>query len=110
MQALEHDKELDEEMVTSSVTYTPSLYKLLHNAKIEINCKYLESIGLEKAASELKKQALRSKKERKTVGKKSSLGNVEDAVVMPPKNTWSKQKCASAEMAMAKKKWIEAKQ
>ncbi|KAL7571347.1 hypothetical protein ACA910_007662 [Epithemia clementina (nom. ined.)] len=67
MQALERDKESDEEMVTSPVTYTPSLYKLLCHAKIEINRKYLESIGLEKAASELKKQAFPSQMESKTV-------------------------------------------
>ncbi|KAL7573234.1 hypothetical protein ACA910_021776 [Epithemia clementina (nom. ined.)] len=64
--------------------YTFSV-KLLCDAKIEINRKYLESIGLEKAASELKKQALPSKKDKKTSGKKSSLGNVEDAAVMPPR-------------------------
>ncbi|KAL7557944.1 hypothetical protein ACA910_006195 [Epithemia clementina (nom. ined.)] len=78
MQALERDHDLDEEMVTSPtspITYTPSPYKLLCDAKIEINRKYLESIGLEKAALELKKQALPSKRE-KTAVKKSSLGNV----------------------------------
>ncbi|KAL7559601.1 hypothetical protein ACA910_008364 [Epithemia clementina (nom. ined.)] len=81
---------LDEEMVTSPtspVTYTPSPYELLCDTKIEINCKYLESIGLEKAASELKKRPLPSKKEKKTLGKKSSLGNVENAAVMPPRKT-----------------------
>ncbi|KAL7567051.1 hypothetical protein ACA910_002778 [Epithemia clementina (nom. ined.)] len=64
MQALERDNDLDEEMVTSPtspVTYTPSPYELLCDAKIEINCKYLESIGLEKAASELKKRPSPSK-------------------------------------------------
>ncbi|KAL7578913.1 hypothetical protein ACA910_006888 [Epithemia clementina (nom. ined.)] len=58
MQALERDSDSDEEMVkspTSPVTYRPSPYELLCNAKIEINRKYLKSIGLEKAASELKK-------------------------------------------------------
>ncbi|KAL7569927.1 hypothetical protein ACA910_008588 [Epithemia clementina (nom. ined.)] len=72
MQALERDNDLDEEMVTSPtspVTYRPSPYKLLRNAKIEINRKYLESIGLEKAALELKKRALPSQKENKTAGK-----------------------------------------
>ncbi|KAL7559840.1 hypothetical protein ACA910_015377 [Epithemia clementina (nom. ined.)] len=66
MQALERDNDLDEEMVTSPtspVTYRPSSYELLRNAKIEINRKYLESIGLEKAASELKKRASPSQKE-----------------------------------------------
>ncbi|KAL7566613.1 hypothetical protein ACA910_003451 [Epithemia clementina (nom. ined.)] len=90
MQALERDNDSDEDMVTSptsTVTYTLSLYKLLCYTKIEINCKYLESIGLEKAALELKKQPLPSKKEKKTLGKKSSLGNVEDAAVMPPRKT-----------------------
>ncbi|KAL7575438.1 hypothetical protein ACA910_007339 [Epithemia clementina (nom. ined.)] len=68
MQDLERDSDSDEEMVTSPtspVTYRPSPYELLCNAKIEINRKYLESIGLEKAASELKKQALPSQKENK---------------------------------------------
>ncbi|KAL7559408.1 hypothetical protein ACA910_008028 [Epithemia clementina (nom. ined.)] len=86
MQALERDNDSDEEMVTSPtspVTYTPSPYELLRDAKIEINRKYLESIGLEKAASELKKRPLPSKKEKKTSGKKSSSGNVEDAAVTP---------------------------
>ncbi|KAL7576315.1 hypothetical protein ACA910_018135 [Epithemia clementina (nom. ined.)] len=69
MQALERDEESDEEMVTSPVTYTPSLYELLRDAKIEVNRKYLESIGLKKAASELKKQASPSKKESKTVSR-----------------------------------------
>ncbi|KAL7560905.1 hypothetical protein ACA910_008186 [Epithemia clementina (nom. ined.)] len=113
MQALEHDNDLDEERVTSTtspVTYTPFPYKLLRDAKIEISRKYLESIDLEKAASELKKQTLPSKKESKTVGKKSSLGNVEDAAVTPPRKTWPKQKCASTETAMVKKKWMMAKQ
>ncbi|KAL7577443.1 hypothetical protein ACA910_004727 [Epithemia clementina (nom. ined.)] len=67
MQDLERDSDLDEEMVTSStsqVTYRPSPYELLRNAKIEINRKYLESISLEKAALELKKQALPSQKEK----------------------------------------------
>ncbi|KAL7562760.1 hypothetical protein ACA910_014366 [Epithemia clementina (nom. ined.)] len=72
MHASERDNDLDEEMVTSPVTYTPSPYKLLCDAKIEINRKYLESIGLEKAALELRKQALPSKKESNTAGKKSS--------------------------------------
>ncbi|KAL7579349.1 hypothetical protein ACA910_014024 [Epithemia clementina (nom. ined.)] len=75
---------------TSPVTYRPSLYELLCNAKIEINRKYLESIGLEKAASELKKRASPSQKENKTVGKKSSLGNVEDAAVTPTRKTRKK--------------------
>ncbi|KAL7569472.1 hypothetical protein ACA910_009705 [Epithemia clementina (nom. ined.)] len=112
MQALERDSDSDEEMVTSPtpVTYRPSMYELLCNAKIEINRKYLESIGLEKAASELKKQALPSQKENKTAGKKSSLGNVEDAVVTPTRKTRPKQKCASTEMAMVKKKQMMAKQ
>ncbi|KAL7566500.1 hypothetical protein ACA910_001994 [Epithemia clementina (nom. ined.)] len=60
MQALERDNDSDEEMVTSPkspVTYTPSLYELLCNAKIEINHKYLESIGLEKVALQLKKRS-----------------------------------------------------
>ncbi|KAL7568629.1 hypothetical protein ACA910_022728 [Epithemia clementina (nom. ined.)] len=107
MQALEHDNDLEEEMVTSPtspVTYTPSLYKLLCDAKIEINRKYLEFIGLEKAASELKKRASPSKKENKTAGKKSSLGNLEDAAVTPPRKTRPKQKCASTETAMVKNK------
>ncbi|KAL7580535.1 hypothetical protein ACA910_003663 [Epithemia clementina (nom. ined.)] len=68
MQALERDSDLDDKMVTSPtspVTYRPSPYELLCNAKIEINRKYLESIGLEKAALELKKQALPSQKENK---------------------------------------------
>ncbi|KAL7581418.1 hypothetical protein ACA910_022001 [Epithemia clementina (nom. ined.)] len=113
MQDLEHDSDSDEEMVTSPtspVTYRPSLYELLHNAKIEINHKYLDSIGLEKAASELKKQASPSQKKNNTVGKKSSLGNVEDAVVTPTSETRPKQKCASTETAMVKKKWMTAKQ
>ncbi|KAL7574007.1 hypothetical protein ACA910_015588 [Epithemia clementina (nom. ined.)] len=113
MQALERDIDSDEEMVTSPtspVTYIPSPYELLCNAKIEINRKYIESIGLEKAASELKKQALPSQKENKTAGKKSSLGNVEDAAVMPTRKTWPQQKCASTETAMVKKKRMMAKQ
>ncbi|KAL7579437.1 hypothetical protein ACA910_014101 [Epithemia clementina (nom. ined.)] len=109
MQALERYDDSDEEMVTSPVPCTPSLY-LLCDAKIEINRQYLESISLEKATSELKKQASPSKKERKTAGKKSSLGNVEDAAVTPPRKTRLKQKCASAETAMVKKKRIMAKQ
>ncbi|KAL7567987.1 hypothetical protein ACA910_004573 [Epithemia clementina (nom. ined.)] len=87
MQALKRDNDLDEEMVTSltsPVTYTPSPYELLCDDKIEINRNTLDSIGLQKAASALKKRALPIKKENKTVGKKSSLGNVEDAAVMPP--------------------------
>ncbi|KAL7573376.1 hypothetical protein ACA910_006485 [Epithemia clementina (nom. ined.)] len=95
---------------TSPVTYTPSLYELLCDAKIEINRKYLESIGLEKATSELKKRASPSKKESKTAGKKSSLGNVEDVAVTPPRKIWIKQKYASAETAMVNKKRIMAKQ
>ncbi|KAL7563690.1 hypothetical protein ACA910_004092 [Epithemia clementina (nom. ined.)] len=113
MQALERDNDLDEEMVTSPtspVTYRPSLYELLRSAKIEINRKYLESIGLEKAASELKKQASPSQKENKTAGKKSSLGNVEDAAVMPTRKTWPKRNCASTETTMVKKKWMMANQ
>ncbi|KAL7556969.1 hypothetical protein ACA910_018257 [Epithemia clementina (nom. ined.)] len=113
MQALERDSDSDEEMVTSPTspaTYRPSPYELLRNAKIEINCKYLESIGLEKAASELKKQALPSQKENKTAGKKSSLGNVEDAAVTPTRKTRPKQKCTSTETAMVKKKQMTAKQ
>ncbi|KAL7573663.1 hypothetical protein ACA910_008350 [Epithemia clementina (nom. ined.)] len=113
MQAFEHDNYSDEEMVTSPtspVTYTPSPYELLCDAKIEINRKYYESIGLEKAASELKKQALPSKKENKTAGKKSSLGNVEDAAVTPPRKTRPKQKCASIETAMVKTIQMMAKQ
>ncbi|KAL7556726.1 hypothetical protein ACA910_019540 [Epithemia clementina (nom. ined.)] len=110
MQALERDNYFDEEMVTSPFTYTPSLYELLCDANIEINRKYLESIGLEKVASELKKQSSPSKKERKTAGYKSSLGNVEDAAVTPPRKTRPKQKCASAETAIIKKKQIMAKQ
>ncbi|KAL7564735.1 hypothetical protein ACA910_010146 [Epithemia clementina (nom. ined.)] len=80
MQVLEHDNDSDEEMVpspTSPVTYTSSPYELLRDAKIEITHKYLESIGLEKATLELKKQASPSKKESRTAGKKSSLGNVD---------------------------------
>ncbi|KAL7558842.1 hypothetical protein ACA910_010092 [Epithemia clementina (nom. ined.)] len=80
---------------------------MLCDAKIEINRKYLESIGLEKAALELKKQALPSKKE---VKQRARMGNAEDAAVTLPKNTRSKQKCASAETTMAKKKRIMAKQ
>ncbi|KAL7572927.1 hypothetical protein ACA910_007435 [Epithemia clementina (nom. ined.)] len=95
---------------TSPVTYRPSLYELLCNAKIEINCKYLESIGLEKAASVLKKRASPSQKENKTVGKKSSLGNIEDAAVTPTRKTTPKRKCASTETAMVKKKPMMAKQ
>ncbi|KAL7577919.1 hypothetical protein ACA910_007552 [Epithemia clementina (nom. ined.)] len=113
MQALERDNNSDEEMVpspTSPVTYRPSPYELLCNAKIEINRKYLESIGLEKAALELKKRALPSQKENETAGKKSSLGNVEDAVVTPTRNTRPKRKCASTETAIVKKKWMMAKQ
>ncbi|KAL7566590.1 hypothetical protein ACA910_000652 [Epithemia clementina (nom. ined.)] len=113
MQALEHDNDLDKEMVTSPtspVTYRPSPYKLHCDAKIEINCKYLESIGLEKAASELKKRALPSKKENITAGKKPCLGNVEDAAVTPPRKTRPKQKCASTKTAMVKKKRMMAKQ
>ncbi|KAL7562775.1 hypothetical protein ACA910_014379 [Epithemia clementina (nom. ined.)] len=66
MQALERDSDSDEEMVTSPtspVTYRPSLYDLLRNGKIKVNRKYLEYIGLEKAASELKKQASPSQKD-----------------------------------------------
>ncbi|KAL7565351.1 hypothetical protein ACA910_013573 [Epithemia clementina (nom. ined.)] len=103
MQDLERDSDLDEEMVTSPtspVTYRPSPYELLRNAKIEINRKHLESIGLEKAASELKEQALPSKKENKKAGKKSSLGNVEGAEVTPTSKTRPKRKCASTEIAM----------
>ncbi|KAL7563605.1 hypothetical protein ACA910_004507 [Epithemia clementina (nom. ined.)] len=113
MQTLERDNDLDEEMVTSPtspVTYRPSLYELLCNAKIEINREYLESIGLEKAASELKKPASPSQKENKTAGKKSSLGNVEDAAVTPLRKTRPQQKCASTEMTMVKKKRMMAKQ
>ncbi|KAL7560226.1 hypothetical protein ACA910_020525 [Epithemia clementina (nom. ined.)] len=113
MQALECDSDSDEEMVTSPtspVTYRPSPYELLCSAKIEINRKYLESIGLEKAALELKKQALPSQKENKTAGKKSSLGKVEVAAVMPTRKTRPKLKCASTEMAMVKKKRMMAKQ
>ncbi|KAL7563597.1 hypothetical protein ACA910_004499 [Epithemia clementina (nom. ined.)] len=113
MQALECDNDSDEELFpspTSPVTYTPSPYELLCDAKIEINLKYLESIGLEKAASELKKPALPSKKENKTAGKKSSLGNVKDAAVTPPRKTWPKYKCSSTETAMVKKKRMIAKQ
>ncbi|KAL7573501.1 hypothetical protein ACA910_019818 [Epithemia clementina (nom. ined.)] len=113
MQALERDNDLDEEMVTSPtspVTYRPLPYELLCDAKIEINRKYIESIGLEIAASELKKRALPSKKENKATEKKSSLGNVEDAAVTPPRKTRPKQKCASTEMAMVKKKRMMAKQ
>ncbi|KAL7564321.1 hypothetical protein ACA910_007173 [Epithemia clementina (nom. ined.)] len=113
MQDLERDSDSDEEMVTSPtspVTYRPSPYELLRNAKIEINRKYLESIGLEKAASELKKHASPSQKENKTAGKKSSLGNVEDAEVTPTSTTRPKRKCASTETAMVKKKQMVAKQ
>ncbi|KAL7558851.1 hypothetical protein ACA910_003382 [Epithemia clementina (nom. ined.)] len=113
MQDLERDSDSDEEMVTSPtspVTYRPSPYELLRNAKIEINRKYLESIGLEKAASELKKQASPSQKENKTAGKKSSLGNVEDAEVTPTSKTRPKRKCARTETAMVKKNWMMAKQ
>ncbi|KAL7558592.1 hypothetical protein ACA910_001293 [Epithemia clementina (nom. ined.)] len=113
MQDLERDSDSDEEIITSPtspVTYRPSPYELLCNAKIEINRKYLESIGLEKAASELKKQASPSQKENKTAGKKSSLGNVEDAEVTPTSKTWPKQKCASTETAVVKKKRMMAKQ
>ncbi|KAL7581177.1 hypothetical protein ACA910_005966 [Epithemia clementina (nom. ined.)] len=113
MQALECDNDSDKEMVTSPtspVTYTPSLYELLCDAKIEINRKYLESIRLEKAALELKKQALPSKEENKTAGKKSSLENVADAAVMPPRKTRPKQKFAITETAMVKKKRMMAKQ
>ncbi|KAL7580608.1 hypothetical protein ACA910_002127 [Epithemia clementina (nom. ined.)] len=113
MQDLERDSDSDEEMVTSPtslVTYRPSPYELLRNAKIEINRKYLESIGLEKAASELKKQASPSQKENKTAGKKSSSGNVEDAEVTPTSKTRPKRKCASTETAMVKKKRMMAKQ
>ncbi|KAL7573030.1 hypothetical protein ACA910_007521 [Epithemia clementina (nom. ined.)] len=95
MQALKRDNDSDEEMVTSptsSVTYRPSLYELLCNAKIEINHKYIESIGLEKAASELKIQASPSQKGNKTAGKKSSLDNGEDAAVTPTRKTRPKQK------------------
>ncbi|KAL7569730.1 hypothetical protein ACA910_018589 [Epithemia clementina (nom. ined.)] len=109
MQALEHDNDLDEEMVTSPkspVTYRPSPYELLRNAKIEINRKYLESIGLEKAASKLKKRA---SPKNKTAGKKSSLGNVEDAAVTPTRKTRPKRKCASTETAMVKKKTDDGK-
>ncbi|KAL7568959.1 hypothetical protein ACA910_021255 [Epithemia clementina (nom. ined.)] len=66
MQALERNEESDDDMlVTSPVIYTPSPDELLCDAKIEINRKYLESIGLEKAALKLKKQALPRKKEEK---------------------------------------------
>ncbi|KAL7573271.1 hypothetical protein ACA910_003416 [Epithemia clementina (nom. ined.)] len=112
VQDLERDSALDEETVTSPtspVTYRPSPYELLRNAKIEINCKYLEFIGLEKAASELKKQALLSQKENKTAKKKSSLDNVEDAEVTPTSKTRPKRKCASTETAMVKKKLMMAK-
>ncbi|KAL7557462.1 hypothetical protein ACA910_019248 [Epithemia clementina (nom. ined.)] len=111
MQALKRDNDSDEEMVTSptsSVTYRPSLYELLCNAKIEINHKYIESIGLEKAASELKIQASPSQKGNKTAGKKSSLDNGEDAAVTPTRKTRPKQKCASTETAMVKKKQMMA--
>ncbi|KAL7580533.1 hypothetical protein ACA910_003661 [Epithemia clementina (nom. ined.)] len=113
MQALERDSDLDDKMVTSPtspVTYRPSRYESLCNAKIEINCKYLESIGLEKAASELKKQASPSQKENKAAGEKSSLDNVEDAVVTPTRKTRPKRKCASTETAMVKRKQMMAKQ
>ncbi|KAL7564341.1 hypothetical protein ACA910_007192 [Epithemia clementina (nom. ined.)] len=113
MKDLEHDSDLDEEMVTSPtspVTYRPSPYELLRNAKIEINRKYLKYIGLEKAASELKKQASPSQKKNKTTGKKSSLSNVEDAAVMPTNKTRPKRKCASTETTMVKKKQMMAKQ
>ncbi|KAL7581662.1 hypothetical protein ACA910_022212 [Epithemia clementina (nom. ined.)] len=113
MQDLERDSDSDEEMVispTSPVTYRPSPYELLRNTKIEINRKYLESIGLEKAALELKKQASPSQKENKIAGKKSSLGNVEDAEVTPTSKTRPKRKCASTETAMVKKKQMMAKQ
>ncbi|KAL7567069.1 hypothetical protein ACA910_002793 [Epithemia clementina (nom. ined.)] len=113
MQALEHDSDSDEEMVTtptSLVAYRPSLYELLRNAKIKINRKYLESIGLEKEALELKKQASPSQKENKTAGKKFSLGNVGDAEVTPTRKTRPKRKCASTETAMVKKKRMMAKQ
>ncbi|KAL7563785.1 hypothetical protein ACA910_020469 [Epithemia clementina (nom. ined.)] len=95
MQALQRDSDSDEEMVTSPtspVTYRPFPYELLRNAKIKINHKYLESIGLEKAALELKKQASPSQKENKIAGKKSSLGNVEDAEVTPTSKTLPVQK------------------
>ncbi|KAL7571790.1 hypothetical protein ACA910_002877 [Epithemia clementina (nom. ined.)] len=95
---------------TSPVTYRPSPYELLCNAKIEINRKYLKSFGLEKVATEPKKRALPSQKENKTAGKKSSLGNVENAAVTPTRKTRPKQKCASTEMAMVKKKRMMAKQ
>ncbi|KAL7580359.1 hypothetical protein ACA910_004387 [Epithemia clementina (nom. ined.)] len=95
---------------TSSVTYRLSPYELLRYAKIEINGKYLESIGLEKAASELKKRASPNQKENKTAGKKSSLGNVEDAAATPTRKTRSKRKCASTETAVVKKKRMMAKQ
>ncbi|KAL7567430.1 hypothetical protein ACA910_021392 [Epithemia clementina (nom. ined.)] len=113
MQALERYNDLDKEMVTSPtspVTYRPSPYELLRSAKIEINRKYLESIGLEKAASELKKQAWPSQKENKTAGKKSSLGNEKDAAVMPTSKTCPKRNCASTETTMVKKKRMMAKQ
>ncbi|KAL7558877.1 hypothetical protein ACA910_014322 [Epithemia clementina (nom. ined.)] len=67
-------------------------------------------MGLEKAASELKKQASPSQKENKTAGKKSSLGNVKDAEVTPTSKTRPKRKCASTETAMVKKKRMMAKQ
>ncbi|KAL7575147.1 hypothetical protein ACA910_018640 [Epithemia clementina (nom. ined.)] len=89
-----------EEMVTSPVTYMTSLYKLLHDAKITINRKYLESLGLEKAAQDLKKQVKQNRKENQTAGKKSMVNNVpagslvnsEDTAVMPPKHTKAKAK------------------
>ncbi|KAL7581711.1 hypothetical protein ACA910_022252 [Epithemia clementina (nom. ined.)] len=112
MQDLERDSDSDKEMVTSPtspVAYRPSLYELLCNAKIEINRKYLESIGLEKAALELKKQASPSQEENKIAGKKSSLGNVEDAEVTPTSKTRPKRKCASTETAMVKKKRNDGK-
>ncbi|KAL7576379.1 hypothetical protein ACA910_018188 [Epithemia clementina (nom. ined.)] len=113
MQALKCDSDLDEEMVTSPtspVTYRPSPCELLCNAKIEINRKYLKSIGLEKAASKLKRHTSPSQKENKTAGKKSSLGNVEDAAVTPTRKTRPERKCASTETAMVKKKRMMAKQ
>ncbi|KAL7565345.1 hypothetical protein ACA910_013567 [Epithemia clementina (nom. ined.)] len=113
MQELKRGNDSDEEIVTSpssSVTYRPSLYELLCNAKIEINRKYPESIGFKKEESELKKQALPSQKKNKTAGKKSSLGNVEDAEVTPTSKTRPKQKCASTETAMVKRKRMVAKQ
>ncbi|KAL7562677.1 hypothetical protein ACA910_006366 [Epithemia clementina (nom. ined.)] len=57
-----------------------------------------------------KKRALPRQKENKTAGKKSSLGNVENAALTPTRKTRPKQKCACTETAMVKKKWMMAKQ